>query len=150
MPKIAIVGVGNLLMGDDGIGVHVIQELQNSELPPHVEIYDGMTNAFLVLECIDGKNKAIIIDACRNGGAPGTVYKFRINPRNPQLKEKVGLTLHDMDFVDALKSGEHAYNLPKEIVIIGVEPEIIALDLELSPALRKAVPRVMQEIKAEL
>lgn len=148
--KIAVIGVGNLLMGDDGIGIHVVKELEKLELPDNVEVYDAMTNSFMVLEYMDGADKAIIVDAYKGGKNPGRVSKFNFNPKEHEYKDRIELSLHDMDFIDALNSGRHAYNYPPEIVIIGVEPENVHLGMELSAALRKTIPRIIKEIITEI
>ncbi|MBI5253450.1 MAG: hydrogenase maturation protease [Euryarchaeota archaeon] len=146
MKKVAIIGVGNSIMRDDGVGIHTVQELQKIKLPGNVEVQDADTNAFAVLECMDGKDKAIIIDAYRGGREPGTIYKFKFTPDSSNIK----LSLHDIDFTDALKSGRHAYRLPPDIVIIGVEPEVIEFGLELSPRVQKAIPNVIEEVLKEV
>lgn len=145
MKKVVIVGVGNLIMRDDGVGIHVVQELQKVRLPENVEVRDADTNAFIALEYMDNKDKAIIIDAYRGGREPGTIYKFRLAPDSSNIK----LSLHDLDFIDALKSGKHAYRLPPEIVIIGVEPEVIEPGLELSQRVQKAIPEVIETVLKE-
>jgi hydrogenase maturation protease len=67
-----------------------------------------------------------------------------------EVCDDLELSLHDMDFIDALNSGRHAYNYPPEIVIIGVEPGNVYLSMELSVTLRKAIPRIIKEIFAEI
>jgi hydrogenase maturation protease len=148
--KISIVGIGNLLMGDDGVGIHAVQLLNSMSLPEHVEVHDCDTNAFLLLEAIDGKDKAIIIDAYKNGGEPGTIKRFVIDPENlPEGDMK--LSLHDMDFFEGLKMGLIAdFKLPKEIVVIGVEPERMEVGVELSPKVKAALPKIIERVKAEL
>lgn len=60
------------------------------------------------------------------------------------------MSLHDFDFADALKSGRHAFKLPHEIVVIGVEPEVVELGLELSPSVQKAIPEVIEAVLKEM
>jgi hydrogenase maturation protease len=148
--KVAVIGVGNLLMGDDGIGIHVVRELDKLKLPENIEVYDAMTNSFMVLEYMDGADKAIIVDAYRGDKKPGSIYKFRFNPDEHKYTDRMELSLHDVDFIDALNSGRHAYNYPPEIVIIGVEPENVYLSMELSTTLKNAIPRIIKEIFAEI
>jgi len=145
--KIAVVGIGNLLLKDEGVGIHVIEELKKKKLSSNVETYDCATRAFLVLESIDQKDKAIIIDAYKGDKEPGTIYKFRFDKNLPYSDIK--LSLHDMDFIDVLKL-EHGYKLPPEIVIIGVEPESLEFGLELSPKLQKAMPKIIDEVLKEI
>lgn len=148
--RVAIIGVGNLLMGDDGVGIHVIKELEKMDLPAKVEVYDAMTNSFMVLEYMDGADKAIIVDAYKGDKKPGSIYKLKFDPEALKYQDRVELSLHDMDFIDALNSGKEAYTYPPEIVIIGVEPEKVSLDTELSPTLKKAVPEVIKAVLGEI
>ena len=103
MMKIVILGVGNLLLKDEGIGIHVINALQNSPLPTDVdlEIIDGGTspNIFYLVEKAD---KLIIIDAVEGGGEPGAIYRFR--PGDITLGDKyiISLQLHDAIYTQEL------------------------------------------------
>jgi hydrogenase maturation protease len=146
--RVAIIGVGNLLMGDDGVGIHVVREIEGMDLPPYIEVYDAMTNSFMVLEYMDGADKAVIVDAFRRGGEPGSTYRIEFDPEKP-LNDRVELSLHDMDFLDALSSGRYAYTYPRDIVIIGVEPGEISLSTELSPPLREALPGIIDVVLRE-
>ena len=147
--NISVVGIGNLLMGDDGVGIHAVEVLNSMVLPDHVEVHEADSNTFLLLEAIDGRDKAVIIDAYEDGEEPGTVKKFAIDPEKlPDADMK--LSLHDMDFFDGLKMGRVAdFKLPKEIVVIGVEPEKMEAGLELSPKVNAALPKVIEKVKSE-
>ncbi len=148
--RVAIIGVGNLLMGDDGVGIHVARELEKIDLPANVDVYDAMTNSFMVLEYMDGAEKAIIIDAYKGGRKPGSIYRIRFDPEALRYADRVELSLHDMDFIDALNSGREAYTYPGEIIILGVEPERVSLNTELSPTLKKAMPEIIKTVLAEI
>lgn len=155
--KIAIIGVGNLLMGDDGIGIHVVQELLENRpltLPKEVAIYDGMTDSFLVLEQMEGADKAIIIDACdmNPNDPPGSIRKFTFefdNDTNEDL-ESFCLSLHDLDFLNAIRISKDTCKLPEEIIFIGVKPESIRYEMQLSPKLEKTVPEIIKNIIEEI
>lgn len=146
--KIAIIGVGNLLMGDDGIGIHAVEALRKEKLPSNVHIFDCATRAFDVLECMHGCEKAVIVDAYKKGGIAGSIYKFSFDP-NDALEESFNLSMHDINFIDALRAGRGIYKLPKEIVIIGVEPEMLDWGLGLSSKLDDALPEIIEAVKSE-
>lgn len=137
-------------MRDDGVGIHVVRELEVRRLPPNVEVHDGKTNAFEVLEYMDGRDKAIIIDAYQTGAKPGTIHRFTFDPDKAEYNSALNLSMHDINFVDALRAGKKAYRLPREIVIIGVEPEVLDYGLELSPEVKKAVPNIIKTILSEI
>lgn len=155
--KIAIIGIGNLLIGDDGIGIHVVKELvenRRRSIPQGVEIYDGMTDSFLVLEQMEGADKAIIIDACDMNAKdpPGSIkkFKFEFDKGKDEDFESMSLSLHDFDFFNALRISKHTHELPDEIIIIGVKPESIKYEMELSPRLEKAIPEIINIIFEEI
>ncbi|MBC7189382.1 hydrogenase maturation protease, partial [Candidatus Aerophobetes bacterium] len=78
LKDILVVGVGNILLGDEGIGVHVLKELEKKKLPDNVELLDLGVSSFSLLSHIEGKKKIIIIDAVKAEGAPGSVYRLSI------------------------------------------------------------------------
>lgn len=146
--EVAVIGVGNLLMGDDGIGIHVVEELNRRVYPPNIEILDAMMDPFLVLEYLDKKDLGIIVDAYHGGKAPGTVHIVSLNTNElDKYTEDFNLSLHDFKFLDALRAAEQAYQLPKKIVLIGVEPDQLKPTMELSPLIRKAVPEIIKKIE---
>ena len=148
--KIAIIGIGNLVMGDDGVGIHVVEALGREDLPPHVGVFDCATRAFDVLESIDGTEKAVIVDACKRNNAPGTIYRFRLDPAGDVADESFNLSLHDINFTDALRAGREIYRLPHDIVIIGVEPGLLDWGTELSEGVKSALPRIIEAVRAEV
>lgn len=160
--KTAVVGFGNILMGDEGVGVHIVQELQknysacgkkHSNTVNHsVEFIDGGTAALDVLLSIGSVDKLIIVDAVKKGGRPGDVYRF-----HPELVEKIfngfgkhDTSLHDLGVIEALKVSAVLDRIPKEIIFIGVEPEDITPKMELSSAVKKEIPKIMKVILSEL
>ncbi len=147
--NIVVIGAGNLLMGDDGIGIHAVEALMHEELPSNVKVFDCATRAFDVLECVDGCDKAVIVDAYKKDGIPGSIYRFTFKP-DEMLDDSLNLSMHDINFIDALKAGKSIYKLPDEIVVIGIEPQMLECGLGLSPELNNAFPRIIEAIKSEL
>jgi hydrogenase maturation protease len=137
-------------MGDDGIGIYVAEALRQEELPPHVGIFDGATRAFDVLEYMDGCEKAIIVDACKRNGTPGSIYRYCFNPGDDVQDRSLNLSVHDINFMDALKAGKDVYRLPSEIVVIGVEPQILECRLGLSSKLARAIPEIIKAVRSEI
>ena len=148
--KIVIIGVGNLLMGDDGIGIHVVEALRKEKLPPNVAVFDGATRAFDVLEYMEESEKAVIVDAYKKGGAPGSIYRFSFDPAHEVQDSALNLSMHDINFLDAIKAGNGIYQLPSEIVIIGIEPQTLECGLGLSAQLTAALPAILEAVKSEL
>ena len=140
-----VVGTGNVLLKDEGIGCHVVHALGEADLSD-VEIIDGGTSLDVLQLCEDA-DKLIIVDAVRGGGMPGQIYRFRIG--DITLEQKPLLSLHDMSLIDSLKLMRLWHNIDGA-VIIGIEPKDIGWGLELSPELEQTVPRIIDVILAEL
>jgi len=140
--KIVVVGIGNLLLGDEGFGIRVVEELRKLKLPENVEVHDGGTLGLQILNFLDNADFAIIVDVVKAKGKPGQLFVFEIN----DAKSKPMLSMHDLDLVKAVEIGKFAYNLPEKIVVVGVEPEKIEESLELSEEVRKAIPKAVSKV----
>jgi hydrogenase maturation protease len=147
--RIVIVGVGNVLLKDEGVGVHVVRALQEMSLTSpkvEVEVVDGGTSPS-AFDSAEGADKLIIVDAARCGGEPGTVYRFA--PDEVSGEPKLLTSLHDLGLLDSLRMMECVGNPPRETVIIGVEPAEVDWGLELTPALRGKLPDVVRRVVEE-
>ena len=152
--RIVIIGVGNLLCQDEGVGIHVIRELERMKLPPEVEVVDCGSAGLLVLDAMNGATKAIVIDAAKAGGEPGDVLEMSVEEIMKAGGEK-SLKLvspHQFDLMVALKIGRlsDVYDLPEEIVIIGIEPKSLEFGSELSNEVKRAIPKVIDLIKEHI
>ncbi len=150
---IAIVGVGNILCSDEGVGIYVVNRLRELELPGYVELYDCGTSGIAVLEALDGCKKGVIIDAVSMGGAPGRVYKFSLNEVlsvEDNLFRMV--SLHQFDLVSTLKLASYTdvYRLPDDIVIIGIEGKDYSFNIGLSKEVEEAIPLVVEMVLKEI
>ena len=146
MDKILIVGIGNLLCRDEGIGVHVIQEMENLELPTHIELLDIGTSTMDLVSYLEGVQKLIVIDAMKAGGIPGTIYKC--GPEDLLPKGDGSVSLHDIGLLESLTM---AKNMDTEIhtVIIGVEPKVIDWGMELSEEVKCKIPSIIEAVLKE-
>jgi len=140
---ITIVGVGNLLLKDEGIGIHIIRTLQQMDMPPDIDIIDGGTSIDLPFY-LKNSNTVIIIDAVKSGSKPGTVYRF--HPRDVDIESGEMVSAHDLDLKKSLEMIRLMENQPKEITIIGIEPEEIGWGTELMPEI---VNIILKEINLQ-
>jgi hydrogenase maturation protease len=140
-----VLGIGNILLRDEGIGCHVAHALEGIPLSD-VQIIDGGTCADVV-HLLEDADKLIIVDAIEGGGTPGQIYRFHLEDMT--LEQKPFLSLHDMGLVDNLILSKLWHSIG-ETVIIGVEPKEIDWGLELSPELQEKVPQIIDAILAEL
>lgn len=130
--RVAVVGVGNLLLSDEGLGVRAVQRLmENYEPPEGVELIDGGTLGIGLLYHLDGVERLLILDAVRGGGTPGTIYRFEKEEVKTYLREKV--SAHDTGIQDILGVLDLLGRSPKEVVLIGMEPKTLEVGDELSP-----------------
>jgi hydrogenase maturation protease len=140
-----VVGIGNVLLRDEGIGCHVVHALEGISLPD-VKIIDGGTCPD-VLQLLGDADKLVIVDAVKGGGTPGQIYRFHLE--DITLEQKPFLSLHDVGLVGSLMLMQLWHNIV-EAVIIGVEPREINWGLELSPELQEKMPQIIDAILSEL
>jgi hydrogenase maturation protease len=145
--KTVILGLGNQLRRDEGIGVHVAQAMEHWDLPPGVQVIDGGTSALDVLLCLESQTRLVIVDAVVGGCEPGTVYRLRTADLGSEGVCQRPLSLHELGPLEALALAGDRFS---EVVIIGVEPKELGWGLELSPELAAKVPELaklaLQEI----
>ncbi|MFW5900662.1 MAG: hydrogenase maturation protease [Halodesulfurarchaeum sp.] len=149
--ELAIVAVGNPIMGDDGVGARVVEVLEDSTLGDREDLTlaNAGTTAFFALEAMSGCDRAIVVDAISTGAEPGTVHRYRYvdGAFDGDIPE---MTMHDFSFAEALRAGREAYDIPSEVLIFGVEPERIEMSMELSEAIERTVPTLVAHIHDEL
>ncbi len=140
-PKILIAGLGNLLLRDDGVGVHVVRELQKDPLP-HALVADVGCAVFPTLHLLEWADKVLLIDAMQAGERPGTVYRADVDALEEFSRQA---SMHEFSLINGLRF-LHRSPLP-EITVIGVEPEVIDYGVDLSPTVQAAVPRIVRMVK---
>ncbi|MDR9755879.1 MAG: hydrogenase maturation protease [Thermacetogeniaceae bacterium] len=149
MGKKVVLGIGNLLMKDDGVGVHVVKALEKCRLPADVELVDGGTAGCDLLPFMTGAEKIIIIDALKGGGPPGAVYRLRPEDCGKQ-PINCTITLHDLGILTVLNDLALLEGKTPPCVIIGVEPGEIDWGMELTPEVAAVLPRVLELVQKEL
>ncbi|MCB2292804.1 HyaD/HybD family hydrogenase maturation endopeptidase [Clostridium algoriphilum] len=142
-----ILGIGNILLQDDGVGVHVIKQLENEKLPSTIELVDGGTSTLDTLGLFLDYKKVIVVDCLRAGLKPGTIYK--IKPEDIKNYKKENLSIHDVQILDVARMANMMNKYP-EVVIFGVEPEKIGVDLEMTQTVISKIPEIVSNIKKEL
>ena len=143
-----VLGLGNVLLRDEGVGVRVVQALERVILPPDVEVFDGATAGVDLLDVLADRRKVVVIDAIAGDSPPGTV--LRLTPADLAPRHEPGVSLHDFGLLETLALAEQLNAAPKEVVIIGVKPHSVACGLELSPELARTVPQIVELVLAEL
>jgi hydrogenase maturation protease len=151
--KVLIIGVGNELLGDEGLGVHVARSLlaERASLPPHVDVLEAGTSLLDFLPAMPQYSRVIIVDAVRAGQKPGTVYRAEtLNDFAAQLETSPPLSLHQWSLFETLRAAENLRLLPKRLSLVGAEPEQIELRMDLSPELKRAAARIISLLLEEV
>lgn len=144
MDKVVILGVGNILMQDEGFGVRVVEELaRRYTFPDNVEILDGGTLGMELLRFITGTTRLLIIDAVNAGGKAGDFYHFANEEVKIYFKHKV--SMHELGIQDVLAAIELLGQPIQEIVVLGVQPAVIDVGLELSETVKPCTFKVMNK-----
>ncbi len=143
--KTLILGLGNEILGDEGVGVHTVRALAAESLPAGVEALEVGTAILDVLPALEAPQRLIIIDAMQGLGAAGSVYRTILEDcsGSPLIA-----SMHGFDIFRVLALASRR-DFP-EIVVFGVEPAVIGWSLTLSPAVRDAIPHLLDALRSEL
>jgi hydrogenase maturation protease len=134
-----VLGIGNLLMGDEGVGVHVVRRLLDQTLPDGVTVVDGGTGGFHLLSCFQDYDRLVLIDAAADGQAPGTVSTLEPVYASDYPRS---LTAHDIGLKDVVEAAALLGPLPKTFLVTVSVAAPRGLTLTLSPAVEAALPGV--------
>jgi hydrogenase maturation protease len=147
---VVVIGLGNLLLSDEGIGVHLIRKLsENQEKFPSVEFIDAGTGGMNILHLIANRKKAVIIDCAKMGKKPGTIKQFE--PVDVQTTKKMThFSLHEADILQIINLSKQLGECPNQIVIFGIEPESLELGQKLSETLSHEIDAYLANICQEL
>lgn len=149
--RILVLGVGNILLHDEGVGVRAVERLLSEyDFSDNVELMDGGTLGVRLLDPISEADHLVVVDAVRNGHPPGTLYRFSIDDFERRITFKN--SIHQLDLVETLAFAEVLGKRPSAVVV-GIEPESIApwgmeLTATVQNCLAEACTMVLDEIAA--
>lgn len=146
--KIVILGLGNILLKDEGAGVHIAEEIGKRSLPENVEVIDGGTASMDILMTLKDVKKLIIVDALRGGEKPGTVY--RLHPEDLSAVSDCNMSLHQITVLEGLIIAKKIGNAPQETVIIGIEPEEIDWGIGITSEIKRKIPDIIDIVIEEV
>ena len=147
-PKILILGVGNLILKDDGFGVHLINELKSADFPDNVTLLEAGTVSHQLIPLLHEIDHLIVIDVVEADDVPGSLFRF--TPEDMQFSSERMVSLHQISLIDVLRMTELTGKRPAT-VIIGVQPKDVSTwSLELSDELKAVMPKVKQLLADEL
>lgn len=150
MMKTVVIGLGNPILSDDGVGIHVVRAL-GEHLPPEVDIKEAAVGGMELVEMLLGYERAFIVDAIKTkNGRVGEVYRIGPSEIRPRVQSA---SLHNISFAEALAFWKSACptTIPKEIIIYAVEvSDITTFSEKMSPEVERAIPKVVEMIADEI
>jgi hydrogenase maturation protease len=148
MRTLLVMGVGNILLTDDGVGVYAVQELEKEAWPESVTLMDGGTFTQDLYHIFEGYDDLLVLDVVHAGHAPGTIY--RLTEDDLIQNESQRLSLHDVDLIDSLKMADLIGKRPK-MRVLGMEPlDFTSWNMGLSPTLQAAFPAFVEAARREI
>jgi hydrogenase maturation protease len=143
-----IVGVGNPLRGDDGVGTTVARALAERDLPAGVEVVDGGTQGLGLVSVMEGRQRVILVDAADVGRVPGQFVRFALDEAHLRGDDQP-LSVHAAGLREALLLAQALGVLPDQVIIFGVQPARVDWDDALSPEIEAALPALVEAVLAE-
>lgn len=141
-----IIGVGNPLLADDGLGIVAAERLAAMDWPEGVEVLDGGTGGLTLLDLFGGARAVILLDAVAMGAAPGTLRRFTAEELTGLAAEPPGMSLHGSGLTEVLALARELGQLPP-LLLFGVEPARVELGIGLSPPVAAAMDRLLAAVR---
>lgn len=144
MQKLLVLGVGNVLLMDEGLGVYAVQDLQKEKWSAEVDFMDGGTFTQDIFYLFEGYKSVLVLDIVRAGSEPGTLYSM--TEQDLVQDKEQALSLHDIDLLDSLRMAELSGHKP-QLEVMGLEPDKIDWGLGLTSALQRVYPQYLQQVR---
>jgi len=148
-PTITILGLGNILMQDEGVGVHAVKAFQERySVPEYVELVDGGTAGLDLLEYFEGRDKVLIVDAVDFGRGPGHIDILENEAIPARFSTKA--SMHHLGLLEVISVSRLLNAMPKELCLIGIQPKTIELGLDMTPEMWDNVNILIERMAAKL
>ena len=139
-----VLGIGNTLLSDEGVGIHVLRYLQSHHPLPDVEFLDGGTLSFPLATAIENTENLIVLDAAQWHQTPGTIRCLQ-NEAMDQFLSKPSLSVHEVSLVDLLDIARLTGHYPQQRALIGIQPEVLDWGHDPSPSIAQVIPDAAQQ-----
>lgn len=147
--KLLVLGIGNMLLTDDGVGVFAARALMEEAWPEGVDVREGGTFTQDIFYSFAGYSNLLVLDVVHAGGAPGALY--RLNGEDLIRDEKQRLSIHDIDLLDSLRMAELYFKKRMRMRVIGMEPaDYTTWNIGLSPVCQAAFPAYLELARREI
>ena len=149
MQKLLVLGIGNMLLTDDGVGVFAAQELMKESWPECVTVREGGTFTQDIYYTFQNFDHILVLDVVHAKGKPGDMYRFE---EDALIKdEKQRLSIHDIDLIDSLRMAELLFKQKTTLTVLGVEPaDYTTWNIGLSPAVQAVFPAFLAQARQEI
>lgn len=146
--KILILGLGNILLGDEGVGVRVAERLLSQPLPDNLEVIDGGTAGYELINLFEGREKVIIVDAVKTDDQPGSIYKMDLSVIEEDTVRS--LSLHQIGLNSVFKMAS-LMDINPEVILVGIVPkDYQTYQIGLSREAERAIPQAIETIFEEI
>lgn len=146
--RLVVLGLGNVLCGDDGLGVVAVASLRRRyEIPDSVEVLDGGTLGLALLSQIQESDDVILVDAIRADGSPGELVRLEGDEVAPAVRDR--LSVHQVGVADLLDALRWVDAYPRRLILLGLIPETLELRLSRSSSVEAEIPRLVEGIVKE-
>ncbi|MDE2236115.1 MAG: HyaD/HybD family hydrogenase maturation endopeptidase [Gammaproteobacteria bacterium] len=146
---VVVLGLGNTLLGDDGVGVQVVQHLQaGRRLPSGIRFLDGGTLSFSLLEDIENTDSLIVVDAAQLGEEPGSVHIYRDLAMDEFLRSRRSSSVHEVSLAELLDMARLTGHLPERRALVAIQPQHIDWNTEVSPDVRGGLETACIHVRA--
>ena len=148
-PAVIVIGVGNILLGDEGLGVRAVQRLATHYvIQPAVDLVDGGTCGMDLIEMLAGRDLAIVLDAMNADAPPGTL--LRLDSLAPPTRWQSRQSRHQTGLAEVLAALTLLEQAPEHLTVLGMVPADLNLGLDLSPTVAAGLDALVEEAVAEL
>lgn len=146
---LTILGLGNILLRDEGFGVHFIQQLEKKyRFPENIAVIDGGTLGYTLMEIVCQTERLLVIDTVKANDKPGTIYRF--HPEAIPAHLDYSVSAHEVEFMDVLVKAEMMGDHPKTTIIAVLPEDIKGVGLDLTETLQKSLPKVEDLVLEEI
>jgi hydrogenase maturation protease len=146
---VLVLGMGNLLLEDEGLGIRALELLQQRYvIPPGIDLLDGGTTGMGLLDDMSGRDHVLVLDACQTGDPPGTLVRLA----GDEVPVYFGMRIspHQLGLSDVLATLELSGEKPAEVVVLGLVPQSLEMRLELSDLVEEKLESLVEAAVAEL
>ncbi len=148
-PDVVVLGLGNLLMQDEGVGIHALRALQSTyRFEPEIEFVDGGTSGLDLLPFFRPESRMIMLDAMDFDTEPGSIGRVENDDILARLNTR--MSVHHLGLSDLFAMAKLTDSQPREIILFGVQPESMELEVELTATVREVIPRLIAHVLEQL